>query len=153
MTDRPCSAAQPFRLHADIFFIILLKEAVNRKLQRVLSKLTKNLIGIRQGTAEAAALTNTFARFEIGHTQQKFPASKSGHLLRHRISAFWQVGIIRLLPSMLKYNITNDISMSIPFFKFFHSFFGSEIKQYQAVQLFIVLKQYFLKMHIYKRYI
>ena len=43
------------------------------------------------------------ARFEIGHTPRKFPASKGGHLPHHRISVQSRSIIIPQPPSQCKY--------------------------------------------------
>lgn len=63
--------------------------------------------------------------FKIGHTPQKFPVSKNGHLLHHRISACnGFLGIDTPLPiSTLKYNTIQSVEMQA-FFKVFCIFFS-----------------------------
>lgn len=72
-----------------------------------------------EGNAPRAAVRPVSPGFKIGHTPQKFPVSKDGHLLHHRISADCVSGILAPLPTIMPDNDTTQILVLQGFSQYF----------------------------------
>ena len=79
-----------------------------------------------EGNAPRAAVRPVSPGFKIGHTPQKFPVSKDGHLLHHRISADCVSGILAPLPTIMPDNDTTQILVLQGFSQYFFKNFRDE---------------------------